>query len=215
MTQADLLGLLVHELRSPVAALVAIAETLRERREELGVDDRRRLLELGLAAGRDVERIVVDATPASLRLEEVDPAALVSGVVAATQLRGEAVVAELDGPLSPVTADPVRLRQALANLIANAVAHSPPGAQVVVRAGVVAGELRLAVTDAGEGIPVEDQERIFDPGVRLTGRPGQGLGLAVARAVAEAHGGTLEVESASGQGACFTLVLPAAASARA
>jgi signal transduction histidine kinase len=72
------------------------------------------------------------------------------------------------------------------------------------------GGVLLSVTDSGDGIAVADQRRIFDAGVRLNlDRPGAGLGLAVARAIAEAHGGTLTVESAPGEGATFTLTLPA------
>jgi signal transduction histidine kinase len=69
--------------------------------------------------------------------------------------------------------------------------------------------LVVSVTDSGPGIPVEEQERIFEAGVRLDpARPGDGLGLALARAVAEAHGGTLAVESGPGKGTTFALTLP-------
>jgi two-component system sensor histidine kinase KdpD len=212
MMQVTVLGLLAHELRSPVAALLAIAQAVRERRHELGHDDLARLLELGIAAGRDVERIVIDATPTSLRREAIDPGALVTGVVEAARLRGGAVKADIDPELPGVEADPVRLRQALANLVENALAHSPPGEDVLVRARLASDGLEIAIMDEGEGIPLAEQERIFEAGARFAARPGQGLGLAVARAVAEAHGGTLEVESALGRGACFRLALPTAAS---
>jgi two-component system sensor histidine kinase KdpD len=215
MTQADLLALLVHELRSPVAALLAIEQVVRERRHDLARGDLARLLELGVAAARDVERIVIDATPTSLRRETIDPRALVGAVVETAQLRGAPVVVELEPELPRIEADPVRLRQALANVIANALEHSPPGGEVLVRARAAAGELEIEIADEGEGIPLDAQERIFEAGVRLAARPGQGLGLAVARAVAEAHGGTLEVESEPGRGACFRLALPTAASERA
>jgi len=119
------------------------------------------------------------------------------------------VRASVAAKLPRIEADPLRLRQALDNLVANAVTHSPPGGEVVVSARVDEGAIVLSVADKGGGIPVEEQERIFEPGVRLdVGRPGSGLGLAVARAIAEAHGGKLTVESAPGEGATFTLVLP-------
>ena len=209
---AELLALVVHELRSPVAALAAIAQTLRERRGELDPAETSRLLELAVAAGRDVARLAVDATPAALRRTRLEPGRLVADAVATARLAGGAVRFEAAGDLPAVDVDPVRVRQALANLIANAIAHSPAGAEVVVGAEAVAAGVAITVADAGDGIPLDEQERIFEPGVRLASRPGQGLGLAVARAVAEAHGGTLAVESAPGAGACFRLVLPAAAS---
>jgi signal transduction histidine kinase len=206
----DRLALIAHELRSPVAALVAISEAVAARRGRLAADDAGRLLRLAVAAGRDVERIVIDARPASLRLERVDPAQLVLDVVAASSLRHQPVEADAGHDLPALRADPVRLRQALANLVDNAVAHSPPGMVVVVSATQADGLLRLAVTDRGEGIPGERLELVLEPGVRFADRPGQGIGLAVARAIAEAHGGALELESAPGRGSVFTLVLPLA-----
>ncbi len=72
----------------------------------------------------------------------------------------------------------------------------------------------IAVTDEGEGIASDDVARVFEPGVRLTAaRPGSGLGLAVVRTIAHAHGGEVEVESSPGQGATFRLVLPGASAA--
>jgi signal transduction histidine kinase len=206
----DRLALIAHELRSPVAALAAISEAVAARRGRLEPDAARRLLGLAVAAGRDVERIVLDATPASLRLERVDPAQLVLDVVAASSLRRQAVQADTGSDLPALRADPVRLRQAVANLVDNAVAHSPPGAVVVVSATQVDGLLRLAVADRGEGIPGERHELVLEPGVRFADRPGQGIGLAVARTIAEAHGGSLEIDSAPGRGSVFTLVLPLA-----
>jgi signal transduction histidine kinase len=204
------LVLLTHELRSPVAALVAIAETVVGRRGAIDAPTQRRLLELAVAAGRDVERITADARPASLRQELVDPARLVADAVAAARLAGSAVRADSEPGLPRLRADPVRLRQALANLIANANAHSPPGIDVIVSARARNHEIELAVADRGPGIASHRQAEIFEPGVRYAQRPGDGIGLAVVRAVAEAHGGRIEVESAVGAGAVFRLVLPRA-----
>jgi signal transduction histidine kinase len=205
----DRLALLAHELRSPVAALVAIAETLTTRRDAVDDDVRRRLLGLAVQAGRDVERIVLDVAPSSLRPEPLDVAVLLDGAVAAVRLRGAEIRLELGEGLPAARGDPVRLRQALANLVDNALAHAPPGTAVVVSArGLPGGDLELTVTDAGEGIARERQDEIFEAGVRFDDRPGQGIGLAVARAVAHAHGGSIEVGSVPGQGATFRLVLP-------
>jgi two-component system sensor histidine kinase BaeS len=199
------LGLLVHELRSPIAALVAIAETLGTP-GGIPREDARRLLELAVAAGRDVERIVVDATPSSLRLERVDPAALVADVAATASLSSGAVRAEAEPGLPWLEADPVRLRQALGNLVANAVAHSR--GEVVVSASRHDDGVALAVSDSGEGIEPEHQLAVFEPGTRFADRPGEGLGLAVVRSVVDAHGGVVELESAPGRGSTFRLVLP-------
>ena len=208
-SDGDRLAFLVHEVRSPVAALSAIAEALAGR--DLDEGTQRELAGLALAACRGIERVVGDAAVGSVRLEEVDVGRLVRESVAAAVLGGASVRAAVAADLSRIDADPLRLRQALDNLVANAVTHSPPGHEVVVIARVGEGEILLSVSDKGGGIPVEEQERILEPGVRLdTSRPGSGLGLAVARAIAEAHGGTLTVESVPGRGATFTLALPSA-----
>jgi two-component system, OmpR family, sensor histidine kinase BaeS len=209
----DRLGLLTHELRSPVAALVAIAETVAERGGELDGRTLRRLLQLAAAAGRDVERIVLDAAPASLRPELVDPGRLVADAVTTARLGGAVIRirAEVEPGLPTLQADPVRLRQALGNLIGNALAHSPAGREIVVSARSAEAGVELAVADEGAGIAPAEQQAIFEPGVRYADRPGEGIGLAVARAVAEAHGGRIAVESSVGAGATFRLVLPLAA----
>jgi signal transduction histidine kinase len=207
----DPLTLLAHELRSPVAALRAIADAVGSQGVGLDAATRRRLLELAVAAGRDLERIVVDVAPGSLVLEAVDPAELVRDAATSAGLRGAPVRADVAAELPLLRADPVRLRQALANLIGNALAHSPPGAGVVVAARRCSDGVELAVADEGEGISHLSQESLFEAGVRFADRPGEGIGLAVVRAVAEAHGGRVEVESSPGAGATFRLVLPYAA----
>jgi signal transduction histidine kinase len=206
---SDRLSMLAHELRSPVAALAAIAAAY-DGADEAG---RRRLLELASAASGNIERLLGDASPVSLRIERVDVAALVRDAVDSAVLSGARVHLTAE-PRLFVDADPQRLRQALDNLIGNARGHSPAGAPVVVSARAGAGGILVTVSDSGEGIDPADQARIFVAGVRLTdARPGSGLGLAIVQAVAEAHGGTVEVDSAPGQGAAFTLALPQASSA--
>jgi len=205
---ADRLTVLAHELRSPVAALAAIAEAFP------GSDaaQRQRLLELARAASRNVQRLVLDASVASVRLRPLDPGGVARDAAEAAALAGAPVRADVAAGLPFVNGDPERLRQALDNLIGNAVGHSPAGAEILVTARAEAGRVLLAVADRGEGIPEDGLARVFEPGVRLTGeRPGSGLGLAIVRAIAVAHGGAVKVESAPGQGATFTLVLPACA----
>jgi len=203
----DRLVILVHEVRSPVAALSAIAETLRD--ESVEPSARRELADLVLSACRGIQRVVTDAAVASVRLEEVDPGRLVREAAAAAALGGALVRAQAEPALPRLEADPLRLRQALDNLVSNALTHSGSDGEVVVRAATDGSRVLLSVSDSGDGIPSDEQDRIFDPGVRLdTRRPGSGLGLAVARAIAKAHGGTLTVASAPGEGSTFTLALP-------
>jgi len=198
---------LVHEVRSPVAALSAIAETFAD--EDLEGPARLELARLAIAACRGIERVVIDAAVASIHLEQVDLGALVHQAAAAASLVGMRVETEIALDLPRLLADPLRLRQVLDNLIANALTHAGPDPRVVLRASASVAFLQLSVQDFGFGVPVADQERIFERGVRLdSGRTGSGLGLAIARAIAEAHGGTLTVRSTPGEGANFTIVLP-------
>lgn len=200
------LALLVHEVRSPVAALAAVAETAadssRQEPDALPV-----LVRLALAACQAIDRLVMDAAIASVRSQPVDISVLIRDAVAAHQVRQADVVAEAEDELV-VEGDPVRLRQVVDNLIANALAYGD-GSDVTVRAWRTEGAVQLAVSDSGPGLPAEALDRIFDPGVRLAhDTPGSGLGLALARAIAEAHGGSLVARSTQGKGATFTLSLP-------
>jgi signal transduction histidine kinase len=208
------LDVLAHELRSPVAALGAIAEAYAGGMDESGAARRARLLELADSAVAAIERLLVDAAPASLRREDVDVAALVRDAAEAAALRGANVTAETPAGLV-VDGDAARLRQALDNLIGNAVGHSPAGGLVTVAVRGSGGLVEIDVRDEGEGLDPADMERVFEPGVRLTSaRPGQGLGLAIVKAIAEAHGGTVTVESSPGRGATFTLALASASGVR-
>jgi signal transduction histidine kinase len=182
-----------HELRSPVAALVALAEAAP------AVDrapERRRIVALAVAAGRDVERILTDAELRSLRAERVDLGALASGLSAdLIEVNAE------EGLL--VEGDPTRLRQALANLVSNGLRH---GSRIAIDVRALDGRVVVDVADDGPGVdPTVD---VFARGV--SGAGSSGLGLWVARAVAESHGGSLELVSAPGSGAVFRLSLPPA-----
>jgi signal transduction histidine kinase len=204
---AQRLAILVHEVRSPAAALAAIADTYGD--ERLEHDARRSLVDLALAACRGIERIVTDATVASVSLEPLDVGRVVVQTVDSASLRGAFVRADVQPGLPRIEGDALRLRQALDNLVANAVTHAGVAAEIVVQAHVREGELLLAVSDAGRGIPRDQQERIFEAGVRLDRtRPGSGLGLAITRAIADAHGATLRLDSAPERGATFTLAFP-------
>jgi signal transduction histidine kinase len=203
--ERDRLAVLVHEVRSPVAALSAIAGTLVE--GALDAEARRELVRLSALACRAIERIVADAAVTSIHREPVDPVVLVGDVVTAARLRGAqiAFVAQ-QAPL--VDADPARLRQALDNLITNAVVHGGPRVEIsiAVRAD---DALIIEVSDNGPGIEEDELQRIFDTGYRLDpDRPGTGIGLALARSIAEGHGGALTVESRLGHGTVFTVSLP-------
>ena len=201
------LAVIVHEVRSPVAALAAVAEAVSEPKRDAAM--RRELVRLALAACQSIERIVVDAAVSSVRLEPIDVASLARDAAASSAVAGAAVV--VDAPADPVLAlgDPVRLRQALDNLIANAIRHGTSATPVAVRVSHADDSVEIAVTDQGPGIAADQLTRIFEPGVRLDPtRPGSGIGLTLSQAIVAAHGGTLEVRSTVGAGSTFTIVLP-------
>ena len=144
----------------------------------------------------------------------------VNGAAAAAGSAEEAGLAELEPAVEPVVmGDENRLRQALDNLLANAVRHTPVGTPVTVRVRPAEQPARclLEVIDTGPGLSAEDAAHVFerfyraDPSrSRTTARQGSGLGLAIVAAITEAHGGLVSVHSEPGHGACFTLNLPAA-----
>ena len=205
------LDVLVHELRSPVAALIAIEDAY----PTADALTRRRLVELARTAGESLERLLADVAAATRRVSLVDVGRVARDASETATFGGSAVVATTAGDTGlEIVGDADRLRQALDNLVGNAIGHSPAGATVVVTTSRVGSSVVLAVADQGEGIAPGDLERIFVPGVRATSvRPGSGLGLAIVREIAREHGGDVEVESSPGQGATFRLVLPAASDA--
>lgn len=205
MSADDRISILVHEVRSPVAALAGIAEAARD--TDTDAVARSELVRLAIGACAAIERIVTDIAVASVRLSAVDPSELVRSAVAAHVVSGTEVEARVDSALPAIEGDPVRLRQALDNLVTNAVIHGG-GRAVVVAATHDGDAVVLSVSDSGEGISHDDLAGIFEPGVRLDERrPGSGLGLAITRAIVEAHRGTIGVES-SPAGTTFTIALP-------
>jgi signal transduction histidine kinase len=219
--RADFVSLVSHELRSPMAAVIGAARTLRARWRELVPDQREAFLALiadetsRLAAmiGDVLDTSRIDAGTFTYRFDDVDVAAVVNESVASSELGQDEVpvVAQVALGLPAVRGDRERLRQVVGNLIENAVKYSPAGSPVEVRARAVDSVLLVSVSDRGPGIAPVDQRLIFEKFGRVTGsqqKPGSGLGLYIARSIAEAHGGSLDVESRPGHGATFTLALP-------
>ena len=191
MTPGERLAILVHELRSPVAALTALAE--QAARVPPSATVLGRIVATAAAAGCDVERLLSDPDVLSVRPVETDVAELLRTLARP----GVSCSAE---PLT-IVCDPTRLRQAIGNLVANGLRH---GTEVSVDARRVADDVVVTVRDDGPGVdPALDP---FPRGVSPAGSSGYGLWLA--RAIAEAHGGGLVLESSQDAGAAFRLSLP-------
>jgi len=196
MSDRERLEVVVHELRSPVAALTALADAL----PSVPAGDRERVLRLAVAAGRDIERICADADLVSLRREPVALGPLAAGFAS------DRVVVSVDGAPA-VVGDPTRLRQALGNLVGNGLRH---GSSVSIDVRQRDGAVVLDVTDDGPGV-----EPGLDPFARGSSAAGStGIGLWLARRIAEAHGGSLDLVEDDGAGARFRLALPSASAAR-
>ncbi len=203
-----------HELRTPITIVRGHLELMgddpEERREvvRLVTDELDRM-------GRIVEDLLLLAKaqqPDFVRPEPVSLAELTSDIDAKVRRLGdrdwrlEAMAEET------VRLDPQRVTQAMVQLAANAVRHTAPGSTVRIGSRTSGSEVRLWVSDQGPGIPAEDHGRIFarfSRGGRTTrGDRGAGLGLAIVRAITEAHHGRVDLRSAPGAGSTFTLVVP-------
>ena len=184
-------AVLAHELRSPVAALTALAERAAGATLPDGVLER--IVVLAIAAGDDISRLLSDPDLLSLRTAAVDLSDLLDGVE-----RAEVVVS---AESAIIICDATRVRQAVGNLVANGLRH---GTRVVVEARLDGEFAVIEVRDDGPGV-----DPTIDPFARgVSGAGSSGYGLWLAQAIAEAHGGRLELVSAPGQGATFTLSLP-------
>jgi signal transduction histidine kinase len=223
--RADFVSLVSHELRGPMASVIGCAATLRQRWRTLSAEQRESFLALieeetsrlaGLV-GDVLDTSRIEAGTFSLTLVDVDLAELLreTAAVATLTQTDVAVNTVVDGPLPIVRGDRERLRQVISNLLANAVKYTVAGDEVELRARAEDSAVEVVVSDHGPGIAPEDQTLIFEKFGRAVpsaqAKPGAGLGLFIARSIAEAHGGSLSVSSESGAGATFVLRLPLAA----
>jgi K+-sensing histidine kinase KdpD len=215
--RSALLRSVSHDLRTPLAAITTAAEELRS---GSSVDPAARdgLLDLVGDEAMRLDRLVgnllslarVEAGALVPRRQAVDIGELVAE---STRRLGRlharhAIVVTLEEGLPFVQADYTLLEQVVTNLLENALRHSPAGSPVEVRASTGPDGLQLTVTDAGPGVPDEERAEIFEPfRTGATGGVG-GIGLAICKAVAEAHGGTITVGGPPDGGAEFTVTLP-------
>jgi signal transduction histidine kinase len=219
--RADFVSLVSHELRSPMAAVIGAAQTLEQRWRELSPEQRTSFLSLIAGETSRLAELIADVLDTSrieagtftYVFEDVDVGELAEEAVASASVGQDevAIRAVVQRPLPVVRGDRVRLRQVLANLIENAVKWSNAGEEVAVDVSATNGRVVIDVRDRGPGIPREEHGVIFEKFGRAksgAGRSGTGLGLFIARSIAEAHGGSVEVRSVPGEGATFSLDLP-------
>jgi signal transduction histidine kinase len=218
-SRRELIAWVSHDLRTPLAGLRAMAEALED-----GVADdpqryhrqiRREVARLSRMVDDLFELSRIQAGALVLSLEAVDLHDLISDVVSGTRPLADAGGVRLAADAAPITldADAAGLGRVLANLVVNAIRHTPSDGAVEIVAAESHGEVVVSVSDRCGGLPAGDRERVFEPGWRgseaRTPEPdgGAGLGLAIARGIVEAHRGTILVRDGDG-GCCFEVRLP-------
>ncbi len=213
-----------HELKTPVAIIKGYAETLLRPEAQRDPALLQEMLGAITEEADRLARLVDDLLDASRLqagglpfrdVQDVDLRLIARRVVARYTPQSERHTLRLDFPAQfpTIRGDPQRLEQVLDNLVSNAIKYSPDGGEVIIKGEVKPAEVILSVSDEGIGIPLDEQERIFDrfyrvenPATRAVS--GTGLGLYLTRAIVQAHGGRCWVHSVPGEGATFYVALP-------
>jgi signal transduction histidine kinase len=223
--KSDFLAVMSHELRTPLTTVMGYTDLmLSGLPEPLPETARRYAQRVRLAAWHllaIIEQILVytrlevgTEAPHPERVSGMDVLQDAAGLIEPVA-REKGVDFILERPAEPIVieTDATKLRQILLNLLSNAIKFTPEGGRIQVTARGERDALVLAVSDSGEGIPAEHLPHIFEKYYQVGDRAreiGAGLGLAIAREVVEAHGGSIEAESARGQGTTFRIRLPRA-----
>jgi signal transduction histidine kinase len=226
-SRRDLVAAVSHDLRTPLASTRALIEALADGVADDPESERRYLS----SASRELEhlsRLVddlfelarIDAGVLELTLEEASLHDMISDTISSfhpqAERKGVRLAGEILDDVDPVLANPPKLQRVLHNLVSNALRHTPPDGTVTLRAAPEGEVARIEVSDTGEGIPAEDLPRVFARSFRgeqsrtrseKEDAPGAGLGLAIARGLVEAHGGTMDVQSEPGHGSRFYFTL--------
>jgi two-component system sensor histidine kinase KdpD len=219
--RAALFSSVTHDLRTPLASITASVTSLLDERHDMGREDERELLEtirqeadrLNRLVGNllDVSRIRAGAlTPSKVTaaIEEV-----LEGVVARLEpvLRDHEVTLLLRQDLPEIPLDVVQIDQAVTNVLENAARLTPPGKRITVAASRWRTGVEVRISDQGPGIAESERERVLEPFVRGERSTGRGLGLAIAKAIVEAHGGRIRIGSNPGGGTIVVMEFPGGA----
>ncbi len=222
----DFIRIAAHELRAPLTSLKLGLEMLARLTDNALNPEQQRSLDILSMSIERLSRLSknlldlasMDAGLVTLRIQEVDVAGLFHEArtmfSSAAREKGLEVRLEVPEGLRPASGDPSRLSQVLYNLVSNAVKYTDRGTITMSARDLSDGMIEISVSDTGIGIPSSAKDAIFTRFVKArsaeTAREGTGLGLSITKAIVEAHGGTIRVESAVGSGSTFTFTLPGA-----
>jgi len=221
--QEDMLRMISHDLRAPLAVTRGYADLLQEEVQSRGWEVlvpsieaiQQSTVQMNVMIQDMVDVARQEGGQLQLILQPVDLRPYLETLLqrSATALPLDRVQLDVPADLPPVAADPNRLERILINLLSNALKYSAPGTPVSVHARRMNGTVQMAVVDQGRGIPPEDLPHLFERFYRVKGArktEGIGLGLYITRILVEAHGGRITVESEMGKGSTFTFSLPVA-----
>lgn len=212
----QLLADVTHELRTPLTVMQGNVEAILDGVRPLDREHIAPLLEETKVLSRLVDDLrtlsLAESGALALHRETVDVASIASDVVAAYAEQAHRAEVALGATATGATVadvDPVRVREVLSNLVSNALRYTPPAGSIAIGVRGADAEIEVAVSDTGTGIAPDAVAGIFDRFSRSTDSPGAGLGLAIAKGIVEAHGGTIGAYSPPGQGTRIVFTLPA------
>jgi signal transduction histidine kinase len=212
----NLLADVAHELRTPLSVIRGNVEGMLDGLYPADEAHLGPVLEETAVMARlldDLQTLsTAEAGVLRLHRERVDPGVLVQDAVAAFRARADRAGVALAWRAAPgvpeLDADPMRVGEVLANLLSNAVRHTPRGGSVTVAVEPSGAQVAVSVSDTGVGIAAADLPHVFDRFVKSTDSGGAGLGLAIAKSLVEAHGGTITAASQPGRGTTMRFLLP-------
>jgi signal transduction histidine kinase len=213
----ELLADVAHELRTPLQVIRGSVEGMLDGLYPADPDRLRPLLDQTMVMARLLDDLrtlsMAEAGVLELHREPVDPRAVAEDAVRAYRSAADEAGITLEATIAPdaptlLEADPVRLAEILANLVANAVRHTPRGGRVGVEVGGGDRSALFQVSDTGAGIPADELAFVFDRFVTAADTGGTGLGLSIAKRLVEAHGGTIEATAATGGGTTIRFTIP-------
>lgn len=219
----ELVGNISHELRTPVAGIKAMVETLKEG----AIEDKQTAMDFLSRIDREVDHLTqmiaeltelsrIETGKEKLKMEPVRLNHLLNEIVdrfsTLAQRQQVTLIADLPSNIPTVIGDRERIRQALVNLVHNAIKFNRPGGKVTITATAGSDSITVRISDTGIGIPKEELPHVFERFYKVDkarSGGGTGLGLAIVKHIVQAHGGTVWAESEKGKGSTFSFTLPA------